>query len=94
MLTDQLKLPEDVANGIVTTLMNEIITKTPKTIVSMVASAPKPRLVKLAISPEGDDSFSIGGIVRKATRYVIKVGIGGDVIGQRQFMHEPFGVAA
>jgi hypothetical protein len=76
-VTGQLKLPADVANGIVTTLMNDIDPKTAKTVVSMVATTPKPRLVKLAISPEGDDSFSIGGTVLKATRYVIKVEIGG-----------------
>jgi hypothetical protein len=76
-VTNQLKLPVDVANGIVTTLMNDIDPKATKTVVSMVASTPKPRLVKLAISPEGDDSFSVGGSVLKATRYVIKVEIGG-----------------
>lgn len=76
-VTDQLKLPVDVSNGIVTTLMLDIDPKATKTVVSMVASTPKPRLVKLAISPEGDDSFSIGGSVLKATRYVIKIELGG-----------------
>jgi len=76
-VTDQLKLPVDVANGIVTTLMNDIDPKATKTVVSMVVSTPKPRLVKLAISPEGDDAFSVGGSALKATRYVIKVEIGG-----------------
>jgi hypothetical protein len=33
--------------------------------------------VKLLISAEGEDSFSAGGSARKATRYVIKVDIGG-----------------
>jgi hypothetical protein len=76
-LTEHLKLPVDLANGIVTTLMNHIDPKAAKTELSMVASTPKPRLVKLAISPEGDDSFSIGGSVLKATRYVVKIEIGG-----------------
>jgi hypothetical protein len=76
-VTDRLKLPADVANGIVTSLLNDIDPKATKTVVSMVASTPKPRLVKLAISPEGDDSFSVGGSVLKAIRYVIKVEIGG-----------------
>jgi hypothetical protein len=75
--TNQLKLPVDVANGIVTTLMNHIDPKAAKTELSIVVSTPKPRLVKLAISPEGVDSFSIGSSVLKATRYVIKVEIGG-----------------
>lgn len=76
-VSDQLKLPTDVANGIVTTLMNHIDPKTTKTELSMVVSTPKPRIVKLAITPEGDDPFSVGDSVLKATRYVIKVEIGG-----------------
>jgi hypothetical protein len=76
-VTDQMKLPVDLANGIVTTLMNHIDPKAAKTMLSMVVSTPKPRLVKLAISPEGEDSFSIGGSMLKATRYVVKIEIGG-----------------
>jgi hypothetical protein len=76
-VTDHLKLPADVANGIVTTLMHDFDPKSPKTELSMVVSTPKPRLVKLTISPEGDDPFSIGGVTHKATRYVIKIELGG-----------------
>jgi hypothetical protein len=76
-VTGNLKLPVDVANGIVTKLLNDIDPKATKTVVSMVASTPKPRLVKFVISPEGGDSFSVGGSTLKATRYVIKVEIGG-----------------
>ncbi len=35
----------------------------------MVAATPKPRLVKLAITPQGEEPFSIGGSSRKATQY-------------------------
>jgi hypothetical protein len=45
--------------------------------VSFVAAAPKPRIVKLVIAPQGDDSFSFAGSVRKATHFVVKVEIGG-----------------
>jgi hypothetical protein len=76
-VTDHLKLPADISNGIVTTLMLDIDAKAAKTMLSMVVSTPKPRLVKLAISPDGEDSFSIDGTVRKATRSVIKIEIGG-----------------
>jgi hypothetical protein len=76
-VTDQLKVPEEVANGLVSTLLSEIDPKTPKTMLSMVASTPKPRLVKLAISPEGDESFWAGGQALKAIRYLVKVEIGG-----------------
>jgi hypothetical protein len=43
----------------------------------MVVATPKPRLVKLEISPEGEDSFSIGGAAHTAMRFVIKIHIGG-----------------
>ncbi len=43
----------------------------------MVVAAPKPQLVKLEIGSTGDDSFVIGGERRKATRYTVKIDIGG-----------------
>jgi hypothetical protein len=76
-ISDQLKLPNDVANGLINRLFNDIDPKTPKTTVSMVVATPKPRIVTVAISPEGEDEFSIGGVSRKATRYVVKINIGG-----------------
>jgi len=76
-VTDRLKLPPDVSNGMILTLLKNIRPDVPLTTLSMAAAAPKPRLVKLLISAEGEDSFSAGGSARKATRYVIKVDIGG-----------------
>lgn len=76
-LTDRLKLPRDVANGMILTLLKNIRPDVPQTTVSMVAATPKPRLVKLLISPEGEESFSVGGSSYKATRYVVKVEFGG-----------------
>jgi hypothetical protein len=76
-IDDRLQLPADLANGIVTTLMSDIDPKAPKTTVSMLVATPKPRLVKLEISPAGEDSFSIGGSAAKAMHYVVKVDIGG-----------------
>jgi hypothetical protein len=76
-VSDRLKLPPDVANGMILTLLKNIRPDVAETTVSMVAATPKPRLVKLLISPEGEDSFSVGGSSYKATRYVVKVEIGG-----------------
>jgi hypothetical protein len=76
-ITDRLKLPADLANGIVTTLLGDIDPKAPKTIVSMLVATPKPRLVKLELSPLGEDSFSVSGAAAKAMRYAVKVDIGG-----------------
>jgi hypothetical protein len=42
----------------------------------MVAFTPKPRLVKLAIAPQGDEPFSIGGVRRKAKHFMVKVELG------------------
>jgi hypothetical protein len=75
--TDHFDLPPDVANGLVLTLLKNIRSDAPQTKVSMVVFTPKPRLVRLAITPQGEEAFSIGGSSRKATHYVVKVEIGG-----------------
>ena len=75
--TSTFTLPPDLANGLLPTLVRNITRGTTPTIVSLVAATPKPRLVKLEISPEGEDAFSIGSIKLKATRYVVKVKLGG-----------------
>jgi hypothetical protein len=76
-VTERLKLPPDVSNGMILTLLKNIRPDVPLTTLSMVAAAPKPRLVKLLISPDGEESVSAGGSSHKATRYVVKVDIGG-----------------
>jgi hypothetical protein len=76
-ITERLELPGDLANGMVPTLLGDIGPNAPKTTVSMLVATPKPRLVKLEISPAGEDSFTVGGMAGKATRYSVKVDIGG-----------------
>jgi hypothetical protein len=76
VVTERLNLPPDVANGLVLTLLKNIRSDAPMTL-SMVAATPKPRLVKLAITPQREEPFSVGGSSRKATHYVVKVEIGG-----------------
>ncbi len=77
VLTDQLKLPLDLANGMVPTLLKNFPPNVPLMTVSMVAATPKPRVVKLVIAPQSDEPFSIEGSNRKAAHYVVKVDIGG-----------------
>jgi hypothetical protein len=43
----------------------------------MVVFTPKPHLLRLAITPQGEEAFSISGSSCKATHYVAKVEIGG-----------------
>jgi hypothetical protein len=76
-ITDRLKMPADLANGLVPTLLGDIDPKAQKATLSMLVATPKPRLVKLEISPAGEDSFSVGGAPAKAMRYVVRVDIGG-----------------
>ena len=75
--TDRLQLPPDLANGMIFTLLKNVRPDGPPTTVSMVAATPKPRLVKLAISPKGQEPFTVGGSQRTAMHYVLKVEIGG-----------------
>ena len=77
VLTERLKMPPDVANGMVLTLLKNIQPDASQMKVSVVAAAPKPRLVKLAITPRGEEPFSVGGSSRKAAHYVVHVEIGG-----------------
>src|SRR5207247_3680884 len=71
------KVPPDVANGLLFTLMKDINPRVPRTTVSMVATTPKPRLVKLAILPHGEEPFTIGSFRHSAMHFVVKVEIGG-----------------
>lgn len=74
--TEHFDLPVDVANGVLLTMLKNVGATPPKA-VSLVVATPKPRLVKLEISPAGDDAFSTTGMPRKAAHYVIKVDLGG-----------------
>jgi hypothetical protein len=77
LLTDRLDLPPDVSNGMILTLLKNFPRDAQRLTLSMVAAAPKPRLVKLQVSPEGEEPFTVGGSRRMAQRYVVKVEIGG-----------------
>jgi hypothetical protein len=75
--SEQMRLPPDLANGLVLTLLkNAGVNALPKT-VGFVAATPKPRLVKLAISAAGEEPFTTGATTRKAMHYILKVDIGG-----------------
>ena len=75
--TEKMDLPPDLANGMTLTLLKNIRPDATPTALSMLVSTPKPRLVKLAISTAGQDTFSTAGAARTATHYVVKIEIGG-----------------
>jgi hypothetical protein len=74
---EHLDLPPDLVNGLILSIAKNISPETPETKVSMVVASPKPRLVKLAISPHGEEPFSLVGSSRKAMRFEIKIELGG-----------------
>ncbi|MCU1243495.1 MAG: hypothetical protein JWO71_4221 [Candidatus Acidoferrum typicum] len=75
--TQHLDLPEDVSNGLIFTLVKNIEPTVPQTTISMVAASSKARLVKLNISPQGEDTFSVDLLSYKAQHFVVKVDIPG-----------------
>jgi hypothetical protein len=77
VFTDHMKLPPDLANGLVPTLLKNIGPDVSAMKVPMLVATPKPRLVQLAISAQAEEPFSIAGAGRKAKHYVIKIEIGG-----------------
>src|SRR6266699_6094555 len=77
VIAQRMELPPDIVNGLLFTLMKDVNPSVPRTAVSMVATTPKPRLVKLAILPQGEEPFTIGTFRHKAMHFVVKVEIGG-----------------
>jgi hypothetical protein len=72
-----LKLPPDLANGLVPTLLKNLPPGATQAEFSMLVAAPKPRVVKLVITAGGTEPFSLVGSGREAIHYVVKVDIGG-----------------
>jgi hypothetical protein len=77
IIEERMELPSDLANGMMVTLLKNIPPDVPSTTVSMLFATPKPRLVKLEITPMGREPFSVGRASYKATRFNVKVKIGG-----------------
>jgi hypothetical protein len=77
VVTEQMEIPEDLANGVLLTLLKNISPEAPPKSVSFIVATPKPRLVKLKIETSGRVRFSTGSLRRTATHYVLKVEIGG-----------------
>jgi hypothetical protein len=76
-IEERMELPSDLANGMMVTLLKNISPDTPSTTVSMLFATPKPRLVKLVITRMGVEPFFVGRASYKATRFKVKIEIGG-----------------
>jgi hypothetical protein len=75
--TEHLDLPPDLANGLMLTLLKNLPADAGETKVSYMAATPKPRLVKLAITRQGEEACWTAGARHRATRYAVKVELGG-----------------
>jgi hypothetical protein len=73
----KMKLPPDLANGLVLTLLKNVAPGAKPPELPIVVATPKPRIVKLLISSAGNDSFTLASSNREAIHYVLKVDIGG-----------------
>ena len=58
--TDTLQMPADLANGIMPMLLQNLPPAGGEIKVGYIVLAPKPRLVKLAIHPDGQANFKVG----------------------------------
>lgn len=76
--SDRMKLQPDVVSGLMLiSIAKNLNVDATETDVSMVVATPKPRLVKLVFTPDGEDGFTLLGSERKALHYEIKFDLGG-----------------
>jgi hypothetical protein len=77
MESQHMDLPVDLANGMFLVLMKNIDPAMPQTTVTVVAGEPKPRLVKVMITPEGKAPFLVGRSKREGVEFDLKPHIEG-----------------
>lgn len=73
----RMQVPDDLANGLILTVLKNVDPKGPPTTVSMIAATPEPRLVHLTLTPSGVAPFSTAGASRTAREFVVHVDLGG-----------------
>lgn len=72
-----MDLPADLANGMFLVLMKNIDPAQSQTTVTVVAGEPKPRLVKVIVTPEGKAPFLVGRSKREGVEFDLKPHIEG-----------------
>jgi hypothetical protein len=75
--TESMRLPPDLANGMISILLKNVHPGESSVSMSMVVATPKPRLVKLDVAPTEEEPFSVGGSRRKSMHFVLKFEVGG-----------------
>jgi len=77
--SEHMDLPDDLANGFVGTLLLNVPHNTAPFRVGILAPIGGGRLIRILISPEGEQSFHMGGQTLKATVFRIHPELGGIV---------------
>ncbi len=75
VMQGELELPPDVYNGMVPTVMKNLVKGSSETI-HMVAFTPTPRVIELEMSPSGENKILIGDVEKTANHYVLKPKLG------------------
>jgi hypothetical protein len=75
VLKGKIDLPNDVYNGLLCMLMKNMPAGTDTT-VQIIAFTPKPRLVKMLLTPAGNDTVMMGEAAVPATRFLVKPQLG------------------
>ena len=70
-------MPADISNGLTLSIVMNVLPTAPETRIAIVAGSGKPRLVHLSIKNVGEAPFTLGGLPRMATDYLVHVEIGG-----------------
>jgi len=84
-----LELPEDVYPFGVLALLLKNLDPGEAMTAHAVAFTPKPRVLKLQVTPDGEETVTIHGLPRKTSRYVAKaelggaLGVGASVVGKQ-----------
>jgi hypothetical protein len=71
----QLELPPDVSNGMLSVLLKNLPNGTTRT-AHVVAFTPKPQVVEVEVTPDGEALFFVGDTQRQASRYRLKPKLG------------------
>jgi hypothetical protein len=76
MASGALEMPLDLYNGMAMMLLKNLPAGSSAS-TQMAAFTPAPRLIKMILGPEGDDAVLVGPETKRATRYLVKLEVGG-----------------
>ena len=74
--TGQIEMPADLYNGMALVLLKNLADGE-KASGQMAVFTPKPRLIRMDLSPEGEEKVRLGGTALTVRRYLVKLEIGG-----------------